>query len=189
MIDYRHKIVNLSKKYPDDYESISQRMLGFEHSGLNLVDEVNALNPNLVVDVGCGVNYFKNKITNLIGFDVVDYPGVDFVCAVEDMSVVPGSVDVALALGSLQYTTRQQVHKDLSKIVSWLRPGGLIVVRNRQFVSESESAHSEYGYRWSQQWFEKIGSDFGLHVVKGPLIDTNTNVPGIERIVWWWQKS
>ena len=188
MIDYRDKIVNWSKKYPDDYESISLRMLGFEHSGLNLVDEVNRLNPNLVVDVGCGVNYFKNKITNLIGFDVVNYPGVDSVCAIEDMSIVPGSVDVALALGSLQYTTREQVHKDLSKIVGWLRSGGLIVVRNRQFVSESESAHSEYGYRWSQEWFDKVSAEFGLTTTKGPLLDKNTNGPE-ERVVWWWKKQ
>jgi hypothetical protein len=173
----------------DTYCQSEIRLKGFQYSGTNLIDEVNSLNPQSVVDVGCGVNYFSGKIKNLIGFDVVNYPGIDFHCSIQDMVIAIGSVDVVLALGPLQYSNRALTVKDIQKIVKWIRPGGYLVVRNKPFVSESESESSGFTYRWSQQWFEKIGSDFGLHVVKGPLIDTNTNVPGLERIVWWWQKS
>ena len=186
MIDYRDRIVAITEQFSGDYESSFERTLWYEHSGFNLIEEINALNPKLVVDVGCGANLFKNKIKNLIGFDVRNYPDVDFNCAIEDMVIAPESADVILALGSLQYTNREIIYKDISKIVSWLRPGGFFVVRNKGFVSESQSEKSEYGYRWSREWFDQVSRDFGLTTIKGPLSDAN---PNQERIVWWWQKQ
>jgi predicted nucleic acid-binding Zn-ribbon protein len=44
-------------------------MKKWKYSGLKLVDEVNALNPRSVLDVGCGYNEFKGKIRNLTGID------------------------------------------------------------------------------------------------------------------------
>ena len=44
-------------------------MKKWKHSGLQLIDQVNDLNPRAVLDVGCGGNEFKNKIHNLIGLD------------------------------------------------------------------------------------------------------------------------
>ena len=49
------------------------RFSGFQYSGFSLVDEINALNPSIVLDSGCAYNLFKGKIKNLIGIDVVDY--------------------------------------------------------------------------------------------------------------------
>ncbi|HAI37401.1 MAG TPA: hypothetical protein DCM40_04300, partial [Maribacter sp.] len=40
----------------------------FKHSGQNLVEEINKLNPGLVIDAGCGINFFKGKIKNLVGY-------------------------------------------------------------------------------------------------------------------------
>ena len=41
----------------------------FKYSGLKLVDEINALKPRSVLDLGCGYNEFKGQIKNLIGID------------------------------------------------------------------------------------------------------------------------
>src|SRR6056300_581168 len=41
----------------------------FKHSGLKVIDEVNALKPRAVLDIGCGYNEFKGKIPNLVGID------------------------------------------------------------------------------------------------------------------------
>ena len=43
----------------------------FKHSGDNLVNEINKLKPTLVIDAGCGLNFFKGKIKNLVGYDPV----------------------------------------------------------------------------------------------------------------------
>ena len=157
-------------------------LLSYDHSGVNLIEEINSLNPELVIDVGCGTNFFKNKIKNLIGFDMINYPNIDYNCTISDMIVKLGSVDVVLALGSLQDTNREQIYQDISKIVDWLKPGGFIVVRNKKFVSESKSANSGWGYYWSQEWFNKISEDFNLTTIKGPVADG-------QRIVWWWKKN
>ena len=188
MINYRDRIKDLARSDCPDAQIVHNRMSGFAHAGQNLVEEINSLNPNLVVDVGCGSNYFKNKIKNLIGFDICDYPEVDFNCAIEDMVLNSGSVDVILALGSLQYTDRDLIYKDISKIVNWLRPGGFIVVRIAKFVSESMSVKTRHPYRWSQEWFDKLSTDFKLTTIKGPVLDKNTNT-NLEKIVWWWQKQ
>ena len=163
------------------------RFKGFRYSGHNLVEEVNSLNPSLVVDAGCGANYFRGKINNLIGFDLDDYPDCDLQSSISDMKIQPESVDVVLALGTFQYSSRQRVLEDLSTTVSWVRPGGYIVMRLNKFVTESESVTSSY--RWSQEWFEKVSEDLGLKVVKGIWNDQNPLIPGLERIVWWWQKQ
>ncbi len=34
----------------------------YKYSGLDIIDEVNALNPDLVLDIGCGYNEFRSKI-------------------------------------------------------------------------------------------------------------------------------
>ena len=175
--------------FTETYSQTEHRLKGFRYSGTNLIDEINSLNPRSVIDVGCGANYFRGKIKNLIGFDIVNYPDLDFYCSIQDMTIANDSVDVALALGSLQYSNRELTLQDIQQIVRWLRPGGYLVVRNKQFVSESESENSEFIYQWSHQWFEKIGSELGLNVVKSPVIDTNVNVPNLERLVWWWQKT
>ena len=41
----------------------------FKYSGLAIIDEVNAMNPDNVIDIGCGYNEFKGKIQNLTGID------------------------------------------------------------------------------------------------------------------------
>ncbi len=41
----------------------------YKYSGLSIIDEVNALTPDNVLDVGCGFNEFKGKIQNLTGID------------------------------------------------------------------------------------------------------------------------
>ena len=33
----------------------------FEHSGWQLVEKINDLNPDSVLDIGCGYNQLKNK--------------------------------------------------------------------------------------------------------------------------------
>jgi trans-aconitate methyltransferase len=163
------------------------RFRGFQYSGHNLVEEVNSFNPRLVVDVGCGANYFRGKIKNLIGFDIDYYPDAHCQSSIQDMKIHPESVDVALALGTFQYFVRERSFSDLSTVASWVRPGGYLVIRLKKFVSEAESVASSY--LWSQEWFEKASEDLGLKVVKGIWTDQNPLIPGLERIVWWWQKQ
>lgn len=168
--------------------AMNKKIEAFTYSGTNLIDEVNALNPNRVVDVGCGTNYFKNKIKNLIGFDAVAHPDLDFQSEIKDVKFEPNSADVVLALGSLQFGNRDYTYRDLKTVIGWVRPGGYIVMRLRPLVTEAESVISELPYIWSQEWVEQLGQEFGLDVVKGPYVDNNAIFVNSARTVWWWQK-
>ena len=42
-------------------------------TGINFIKEINNLNPNLVLDLGCGQNPYKGHINNLIGVDTEFY--------------------------------------------------------------------------------------------------------------------
>lgn len=84
------------------------------YTGLSLVDSVNALDPNLVLDVGCGQNFYKNKIKNLVGVDVFgsdcdlqfDYFNSDYTT----------KADAILVLGVLEYGTPEEVHQKLVRV-------------------------------------------------------------------------
>ena len=63
----------IDQKAQDDfYRNVCQSNIHlFKHSGDNLVDEINKLNPKLVIDAGCGINFLKGKIKNLIGYELL----------------------------------------------------------------------------------------------------------------------
>ena len=170
------------------------RFAGFSYSGYNLVEEVNQLNPQKVVDVGCGENLLKGLIPNLIGFDREYYPKLDRQASIEEIDFEPESVDVVLGLGSLQSCSTDQQFVNLTKIVSWLRPGGFLIVRNQPFldyVGHCEDYIAQFGtahritYKLFYEWTEKLN----LEIYKQPVFDVNKNFPSIERLVWWWRKK
>ena len=84
------------------------------YTGLSLTDSVNAIDPKLVLDIGCGQNFYKNKIKNLVGIDIFgqdcdllfDYFDSDY-CV---------KADAILVLGVLEYGTPQEVHQKLTRI-------------------------------------------------------------------------
>jgi hypothetical protein len=84
------------------------------YTGLSLVDSVNALDPALVLDVGCGQNFYKDKIKNLVGVDIfgsdcdvqLDYFNSDY-----DIKA-----DVILVLGVLEYGSPELVLRKLQRI-------------------------------------------------------------------------
>jgi hypothetical protein len=91
----------------------------FEHSGYALIEQVRRWHPRFVVDVGCGDNPFKGRIPNLLGIDLVN-PGADLVCDLLDAPIRNGSIDVVLALGCINFGTRDVIEQQLRHIASWL---------------------------------------------------------------------
>ena len=169
------------------------RMRGFTYSGYNLIEEVNSLFPQKVIDVGCGENLFKDKIHNLIGFDADPYPNSDMQASVNDAVFEKESIDIALCLGSIQYKPVENQFYDVEKIVSWIKPGGYIVVRMQPFldyIGHNEDHISNFGtkHRLSYKTFYEWTNKLNLSVCKPIVLDINKNFPTVERLVWWWKK-
>jgi hypothetical protein len=155
-----------------------------DESGATLINEINNLNPRLVIDAGCGHNVFKKYINNLIGFDQELYPTADFQSSILDAEFAPGSADVILCLGSLHFGSQEFVYKNFERIMHWLAPRGYVVMRI--FVSSDFEPYPGYFYKFTQDDINFLENLYNLKMVKGPL--TRTGSRG-QRQVWWWQKQ
>jgi len=99
----------------------------YKYSGLSIIDQINALDPAAVLDAGCGYNEFKGKIQNLTGIDpfnaradvnshILDYES--------DIKY-----DAVICLGSINFGTADKIFKEIKKVVSLTKTGGLIIFR------------------------------------------------------------
>lgn len=158
----------------------------YKHSGINLINEVNNLDPDLVIDVGCGHNRFKGHIKNLIGFDQQPFPMADLHSTIQDINFRSECADVLLILGSIQFGTQQNVYKDFEKAISWLKPGGYIVMRTLYEFKEEELPFSDVHYVWTDKDIKYLQEKYNLTMTKGPYVD---QAPKSSRLVWWWKKS
>lgn len=158
----------------------------YTHSGMNLIDDVNSLDADLVIDVGCGHNRFKGHIKNLIGFDSQPFPMADLQSDIASINFRPESADVLLVLGSIQFGTRENVKQNLDKVVTWLKPGGYIVMRTLYQFDTSTIPYADVHYVWTDKDIEEFGSSNKLTMIKGPFVD---QAPKSSRLVWWWQKE
>jgi len=157
----------------------------YKHSGINLIEEINSLDPDLVIDVGCGHNRFKGHIKNLIGFDQQPFPMADLHSTIQEINFRPECADVLLILGSIQFGSKENVYKDFEKAVSWLKPGGHIVMRTLYEFKEEELPYSDVHYVWTDDDIKYLQEKHNLIMTKGPYID---KAPKSSRLVWWWKK-
>tara|TARA_Y200000002_G_C22634037_1_gene643821 strand:- start:426 stop:1103 length:678 start_codon:yes stop_codon:yes gene_type:complete len=99
----------------------------FKYSGLAIIDEVNAMNPDNVIDIGCGYNEFKGKIKNLIGIDPYnDKADIE----VHTLDYKPDiQFDVAICLGSINFGSSDKILDELENVVNMVKPGGMLYFR------------------------------------------------------------
>lgn len=158
----------------------------FPLSGYALVDTVNALAPAVVVDVGCGFNPFKGRIPNLIGIDFANRHA-DIVCDIADAPFAAGRVDVALALGSINFGDRARIVGQLATVAGWLRPGGRLFMRGNP--GEPIGAAVAL-FAWDADLADRLGRSAGL-TIEGPVQEEHlvlsTHVPA-RRLFWLYRK-
>jgi len=99
----------------------------YEHTGWELADEINRLNPERVLDVGCGYHPFKGRIQNLVGIDPYNN------CADYEVDILEYRVnhqyDVIMALGSINFNSRDEIEQRFAHCVNLLRVGGRFYLR------------------------------------------------------------
>lgn len=114
--------------------------------GDNLIKEINSYNPELVLDLGCGNNIFKNEINNLLGVDILDNGLQDINAPIEDLPFEDNSVDVVLAFGSVNFGDEKLIDKQLTEIIRVCKPKAKIYFR---VIQESK-------YPWYEWTIEKV---------------------------------
>lgn len=139
-------------------------MKKFKYSGLKLIDEVNALKPRSVLDIGCGYNEFKGKINNLIGLDPYNNCA-DIQCKIANYST-DQQYDVVMALGSINFGSTDKIFTELEKAVSLTAPRGKLFFRVNPGVQHTppESRWISF-YSWNSNFIINCADYFDVDVL------------------------
>jgi SAM-dependent methyltransferase len=135
-------------------ETWSHTTKHYQQTGWALVDVVNALNPQKVLDVGCGFNVFKGKINNLIGIDPYN-SAADVQVDIRDYKDAPESYDVILALGSICYHSQDEIEHEFSHCVNLLKSQGKFFMR-----LNPDAYFQSYPYMDFFPWSIDLAKDF-----------------------------
>ena len=191
--DNENKVIDFFTRKPYDIDHFNNH----DSSGILLADFVNGVKPNgLVIDAGCGINPFKEKINNLIGFDAAPYEGADFQATFNQAHHIFNRdfADVVLALGSCNFGTLNENLYHFDKFYSWLKKGGLCIVRvhlNRAEIHmepDTEYAHwtIESADHCAFKWFKDKFKVLDMHIET--MISIRDGTTPVQLAVWVWKK-
>ena len=132
----------------------------YEHTGWELADEVNKLNPEKVLDVGCGYHPFKGRIQNLIGIDPYNNQA-DYEVDILEYKVKPESHDVILALGSINFNSKDEIESRFAHCVSLLKVGGRFYLRANPGIVHKTGPYVDI-FPWSFEVVNEFAEKYNL---------------------------
>lgn len=100
----------------------------YHWTGYRIAEEICRADPKRVLDVGCGYNPFKGRIPNLVGIDPYNNCA-DFMVDILDYHVEPASFDHVIALGSINFNSREDIEERFAATVNLLAPNGHLWMR------------------------------------------------------------
>ena len=134
----------------------------YEHTGWELAEEINKLNPERVLDVGCGYHPFKGRINNLIGIDPYNNCA-DYEVDILDYKVKPESHDVIIALGSINFNSRDEIQARFSHCVDLLKPGGKFFLRANPGITHRTGPYVEI-FPWTFEVANEFAELYNLRL-------------------------
>lgn len=134
----------------------------YEHTGWELADEINRLNPERVLDVGCGYHPFKGRIQNLIGIDPYNHCA-DYEVDILDYRVKPESHDVIIALGSINFNSKDEIEARFSHCVNLLKTGGRFYLRANPGITHKTGPYVEI-FPWTFEVVNEFAEKYNLHL-------------------------
>ena len=101
----------------------------YAETAYQMINEINTINPNAVLDLGCGNNIYKGKIKNLIGIDILDNNLQDVNAPLENLPYDNDYADAILALGSINFGDEELIDKQFKEMIRVSKPGAIIYFR------------------------------------------------------------
>ena len=136
----------------------------FTYTGWQLVDEVNKLNPQLVLDVGCGYHPFKGRIQNIVGIDPYNNLA-DYQVDILEYQVKSESHDVVIALGSINFNSKDEVETRFSHCVDLLQKGGRFYLRANPGIPHKNGPFVEI-FPWSFAVVNEFAEKYNLKLLE-----------------------
>ena len=135
----------------------------YEHTGWELAEEINKLNPEKVLDVGCGYHPFKGRINNIIGIDPYNNCA-DYEVDILDYKVKTESHDVIIALGSINFNSRDEIESRFAHCVSLLKPGGRFFLRANPGITHKTGPYVEI-FNWTFEVVNEFAETYNLKLL------------------------
>ena len=135
----------------------------YSHTGWQLVEEVNKLNPTRVLDVGCGYHPFKGRIQNLIGIDPYN-AAADYQVDILEYKV-KHKHDVIIALGSINFNSQEEIEACFKHCVDLLETGGRFYLRANPGIAHKAGPYVEI-FPWSFEIVNDFAEKYNLRLLE-----------------------
>ena len=136
----------------------------YDYTGFQLVEEINAQNPQAVLDVGCGYHPFKGRIQNLVGIDPYNNCA-DFEVDILEYRVKRESYDHILALGSINFNSRDEIEARFAHCVDLLMPGGKFYLRANPGIVHKSGPYVDI-FPWRFEIVNEFADKYNLKLLK-----------------------
>ena len=154
---------DLSERYINRFfgEIWKPRTGDYDYTGWQLAEEINALNPKSVLDVGCGYHPFKGRINNLVGIDPYNN------CAdyMVDILDYVGQHDVIIALGSINFNSRDEIESRFARCVNILEAGGRFYLRANPGIPHKTGPYVDI-FPWSFEVVKEFADKYNLKLLE-----------------------
>jgi len=149
----------------------------YPESGKFLINFINSTKNDAVLDVGCGDNYYKDKVPNLIGLDPY-HSAADIMQTFEEFKTKI-KFDHVIALGSLNFGTHpkdtKHIEEMFAKIVRLTKIGGYIHFRfnpgldHKPIKKDKTSFMFIDWYPWTREQLYKLFLKYNLKLIRFAL--------------------
>lgn len=155
----------LDKQYSHRFfqEMWRPRTDDYSYTGWSLVKEINDLNPDAVLDVGCGYHPFKERIQNIVGIDPYN-DNADYMVDILEYTVLKETYDVILALGSINFNSRDEIEQRFSHCVDLLKAGGRFYIRANPGIPHKNGPYVDI-FPWSFEIAQQLAVDYNLELL------------------------
>ena len=135
----------------------------YDYTGWALADEINAQDPKAVLDVGCGYHPFKGRIKNLVGIDPYNNCA-DFEVDILDYRVKQ-KYDHIIALGSINFNSRDEIESRFEHCVNLLAEGGSFYLRANPGIPHKTGPYVDI-FPWSFEIVNEFADRYNLKLLK-----------------------
>jgi hypothetical protein len=135
----------------------------YQYSGLSLAKKIKL--EEWVLDVGCGINPFKQLIKNLVGIDPA-FTQADYQTTIEDFQT-DKRFDVAFCLGSINFGNEEKIKNQIKSVVNLLNPSARIYWRvnpGRKDHGNKECQEIDF-FPWCPQLLTQYAKEFRFQIV------------------------
>lgn len=132
----------------------------YDYTGWQLADEITKQDPKNVLDVGCGYHPFKGRIPNLTGIDPYNNLA-DYQVDILDYKVKPESHDHIIALGSINFNSKEDIEARFAHCVGLLAPGGRFYLRANPGITHKTGPYVDI-FPWSFEVVVEFADRYNL---------------------------